>query len=204
MTIALMSLPYAHDALAPHISKQTLEFHHDKHHRAYVDKTNAAIEGGDLADADLAAIVRKAAADGNKGLSNNSAQVYNHGFYWHSLSPEASEPSEALAAAIARDFGSVDALKEKLSAEAVNHFASGWAWLVSDGGTLKVVSTHDAETALTTDVNPLLTIDVWEHAYYLDTKNARPKYVGNVLDNLLNWKFASENFERGTAWAYPA
>lgn len=203
MTISLMPLPYSQDALAPHISRQTLEFHHGKHHQAYVDKTNAAIEGGDLAGADLETIVKKAKADNNKGLFNNSAQVYNHGFYWHSLTPESSDPSESLATAIKNDFGSMDKLKEELAAEAVNHFASGWAWLVVEGGKLKVISTHDAETALTMDVNPLITIDVWEHAYYLDTQNARPKYVGNVLDNIINWKFASDNFDRGTPWVYP-
>lgn len=204
MTISLMPLPYSYDALAPHVSKQTLEFHHDKHHQAYVDKTNAAIEGTDLANADLETIVRKAKSDGNGGLFNNAAQTWNHGFYWHSLTPEKSEPSESLATAIKNDFGSMDKLKEELAAEAVGHFASGWAWLVVDGDKLKVISTHDAETALTENVNPLVTIDVWEHAYYLDTQNARPKYVSNVLDNVINWKFASDNFDRGTPWVYPS
>ena len=204
MSITLMPLPYAHDALAPHISKATLEFHHDKHHNAYVDKTNAATAGTDLADADLETIVKAAKDGGKAGLFNNSAQVWNHGFYWHSLSPEATSPSAKLASAIDRDFGGMDKLKEELKNEAVNHFASGWAWLVADGETLKVISTHDAETALTEGVNPLLTIDVWEHAYYLDAQNKRPDYVGTVLDKLLNWSFASENYDRGTAWTYPA
>lgn len=203
MPITLMPLPYDYEALAPHVSKATLEFHHDKHHQAYVDKANAAIEGTDLAGADLETIVKTADSKGNKGLFNNAAQVWNHGFYWHSMAPAGSKPSESLAAAIDNDFGSMDKLKEELAAEAVGHFASGWAWLVVDGGKLKVISTHDAETALTHDVNPLVTIDVWEHAYYLDTQNARPKYVSNVLDNVLNWKFASDNFDRGTAWKYP-
>lgn len=204
MSISLLPLPYADDALAPHISKETIGFHYGKHHQAYVDKTNAAVEGTDLADAALEKIVKAASDKGNAGLFNNSAQVWNHGFYWHSLSPEKSSPSESLSAAINRDFGSLDALKAKLKDEAVGHFASGWAWLVVDGDALKVISTHDAGTALTENVNPLLTVDVWEHAYYLDAQNKRPDYVGTVLDNLLNWKFASDNFDRGTVWAYPA
>lgn len=204
MSISLLPLPYAQDALAPLISKQTLEFHHGKHHQAYIDKTNAAIEGTDLAGSSLEEIVKAAKEKGNAGLFNNSAQVYNHGFYWLSLSPEKTAPSAALEAAINNDFGSIDALKTALKDEAVGHFASGWAWLVADGSKLKVISTHDAETALTQNVNPLLTIDVWEHAYYLDSQNRRPDYVGGVLENLINWEFASENFDRGTAWTYPA
>ncbi|WP_156840228.1 superoxide dismutase [Novosphingobium aquimarinum] len=200
MTISLMPLPYAKDALAPHISSDTLEVHHGAHHKAYVDKTNAAIEGTDKAGKSLEEIVKSASG----GLFNNSAQVYNHGFYWHSMAPEKSEPSESLATAIKNDFGSMDALLEALTDEAVNHFASGWAWLVVDGDKLKVMSTHDAGTAITENVNPLLTIDVWEHAYYLDQKNKRPAYVKAVLENLLNWKFASDNFDRGTPWVYPA
>ncbi|MCB2047379.1 MAG: superoxide dismutase [Novosphingobium sp.] len=204
MTISLMKLPYESDALAPHISAETLSFHYGKHHQAYVDKTNAAIEGTDLADAALEKIVQAAADKGNAGLFNNAAQVWNHGFYWHSLSPQKTSPSESLSTAIDDVFGSLDKLKEALKDEAVGHFASGWAWLVVDGGKLKVISTHDAGTALTEGVNPLVTIDVWEHAYYLDTQNARPKYVENVLDNLINWQFASDNFDRGTPWTYPA
>ncbi|GGC17328.1 superoxide dismutase [Fe] [Novosphingobium marinum] len=200
MTISLMPLPYSHDALAPHISAETLETHHGKHHKGYVDKVNAGIEGTDMAGADLETIVKKSSG----GLFNSAAQTWNHGFYWHSMSPDGSQPSDALAKAIDASFGSVDALKEKLSEEAVGHFASGWAWLVADGDSLKVISTHDAETAITEGVNPLLTIDVWEHAYYIDVKNKRPEYVNAVLGNIVNWKFASENFERGTAWVYPS
>lgn len=200
MTISLMPLPYAKDALAPHISSDTLEVHHGAHHKAYVDKTNAAIEGTDNAGKSLEDIIKGASG----GLFNNSAQVYNHGFYWHSMAPEKSNPSESLETAIKNDFGSMDALLEALTDEAVTHFASGWAWLVVDGGKLKVISTHDAGTAITENVNPLLTIDVWEHAYYLDQKNKRPAYVKAVLENLLNWKFASDNFDRGTPWVYPA
>lgn len=199
MTIALMPLPYAHDALAPHISSTTLEIHHGAHHKTYVDKLNAAIEGTENADKPLEDIVRSSSGP----LFNNAAQTWNHGFYWYSLSPEKTRPSESLATAIKNDFGSIDALLEQLSNEAANHFASGWAWLVVDAGKLKVISTHDAGCAITSDVNPLLTVDVWEHAYYIDQMNKRPAYVKAVLENLLNWKFASDNFDRGTAWTYP-
>jgi Fe-Mn family superoxide dismutase len=200
MTISLMPLPYALDALEPHISSKTLEIHHGAHHKTYVDKLNAAIEGSDNADKSVEEITKLASGP----LFNNAAQTWNHGFYWHSLNPAKTAPSAELLAAIEADFGSLDALLEALSAEAVNHFASGWAWLVVDGGKLKVISTHDAGTPITTDVNPLITIDVWEHAYYIDQQNKRPVYVKTVLENLINWDFASENFARGTAWTYPA
>jgi Fe-Mn family superoxide dismutase len=200
MTISLMPLPYALDALEPHISSKTLEIHHGAHHKTYVDKLNAAIEGSDNADKSVEEITKLASGP----LFNNAAQTWNHGFYWHSLNPAKTAPSAELLAAIEADFGSLDALLEALSAEAVNHFASGWAWLVVDGGKLKVISTHDAGTPITTDVNPLITIDVWEHAYYIDQQNKRPVYVKTVLENLINWDFASENLARGTAWTYPA
>ncbi|TCM18097.1 Fe-Mn family superoxide dismutase [Novosphingobium sp. PhB165] len=200
MTIALMPLPYAQDALEPHISAKTLEIHHGAHHKTYVDKLNAAIEGTPNADKSVEEITKSASGP----MFNNAAQIWNHGFYWHSMSPSKTAPSEALAAAITKDFGSVDALLEALSNEAVNHFASGWAWLVVEGGALKVISTHDAGCPITTAAVPLLTIDVWEHAYYIDQMNKRPAYVKAVLENLINWDFASENFARGTAWTYPA
>ncbi|RZK03963.1 MAG: superoxide dismutase [Novosphingobium sp.] len=203
MTISLIPLPYPADALEPHISKRTLDLHHGAHHKTYVDKTNDAIAGTKLADAELNDLV-KAAKDDPK-LFNNAAQVWNHGFYWHSLTPETTTPNGALAKAIDRDFGSLDGLKEKLEAEAVGHFGSGWAWLVAKGDTLEVVSTHDAHSPFSEDSGiPLLTIDVWEHAYYLDVQNKRPAYIKAVLDKLINWRFASENFERGSVWRYPS
>jgi Fe-Mn family superoxide dismutase len=203
MTVTLMPLPYALDALAPSISADTLTTHHGAHHKTYVDKVNAAIAGTDLENASVEDITKAAKEQGKKPLFNSAAQTWNHGFYWYSLAPTKSTPSAALAAAIDSAFGSIDELLTKLKAEAVDHFASGWAWLVSEGGTLKVVSTHDADTAWLNGANPLLTIDVWEHAYYIDVKNKRPEYVGAVIANLLNWEFASENFERGTPWTYP-
>ena len=202
MTINLMSLPYSTEALAPHISSETLQFHYGKHHRGYVSKVNKAIEGTGLANSDLEAIIETANKDGSQGLFNSAAQVWNHGFYWHSLTPDSCEPEGNLAEAITRDFGSIEEFNEKFTAEATGHFASGWAWLVSDNGKLKIVSTHDAETPLTEGLNPLLTIDVWEHAYYIDVRNDRPAYVKTVIESCLNWKFASANFERGTPWIY--
>ena len=203
MTIALTVLPYAENALEPHISAETLQTHHGKHHKTYVDKLNAAIEGTDLADKSLEEIIHHAEGSGNKGMFNNAAQSWNHGFYWNSLSPNATAPAGDLAAAIDRDFGSLDELKKKLKETAINHFASGWAWLVSRDGTLSVTDTHDAGTELVAGIKPLLVVDVWEHAYYIDRKNVRPDYVNATVDNLLNWDFAAENFAREGTWTYP-
>ena len=202
MTIKLCDLPYDKTALAPHISAETLDFHHGKHHQTYVDKTNGMIDGGPLASASVEEIIREASASGNKPLFNNSAQIWNHGFYWQSLAPEQTKPDAKLAAAIDAAFGSHDALLEKLSAAAVGHFASGWAWLVAKGDAVEIVETHDAATPITSDVKPLLTIDVWEHAYYIDQRNNRAAYVKAVTGSLLNWDFASRNFS-GEAWTYP-
>jgi superoxide dismutase, Fe-Mn family len=192
MAFALPDLPFAPDALAPHISAETFSFHHGKHHRAYVDKTNelAAKAGHD--DKGLVELIRAA---GQAPLFNNAAQLWNHSFFWLCLSPESSEPSGALAERIERDFGSKDALIEKLAAEAVAHFASGWAWLVLDGDTLKVTSYHDADTPVVHGVAPLLTLDVWEHAYYIDYRNARPKFAETVLKNCINWNFVAQNLD---------
>jgi Fe-Mn family superoxide dismutase len=203
MPITLTPLPYDIAALAPHISARTLELHHGAHHKGYVDKANEALAGSGLADRNLNEIVE--AARGDARLFNPASQAWNHGFYWNSLSPQTGAPDERLHAAIERDFGSLDALKRELGAEAEKHFASGWAWLVAEGETLRVISTHDAASPLSDGSgNPLLTIDVWEHAYYLDVQNKRPAYVKAVIDNCLNWRFASENYARGTVWRYPS
>jgi Fe-Mn family superoxide dismutase len=205
MTISLMPLPYSADALAPHISRRTLDLHHGAHHKDYVDKTNKAIAGTPLADAELNEIVAAAKKSGDGALFNPASQAWNHGFYWNSLTPDKAAPGEGLRQAIERDFGSQEKLGKALGEAAVKHFGSGWAWLVAEGGKLGVVSTHDAHSPFTDSAaNPLLTIDVWEHAYYLDAQNKRPDYVGAVIDNCLNWRFASENYERGTPWRYPA
>ena len=191
MAFALPDLPYARNALAPHISEETLDYHYGKHHASYVDKLNAAIEGTDDADKSLEDIIKGASG----GLFNNAAQVWNHTFYWNSLSPNGGgEPEGALADAINASFGSVDAFKEKFNESAAGNFGSGWTWLVQKAdGSLDIVNTDDAETPITEDgVTPLLTCDVWEHAYYIDYRNARPKYL-EAFWNLVNWDFAAAN-----------
>ena len=201
MAFELSPLPYPDTALAPAISAETLSFHHGKHHQAYVDKTNAAIEGTDHADNSLEEVIA-AARGSNQGLFNNSAQTWNHGFYWHSMAAETTAPSDDLVAKINDAFGSVDDLKAKLKDRGAGHFASGWVWLAEKGGKLSIEETHDADTLADSDFNPLLVLDVWEHAYYLDHQNKRPSYLDAVVENKLNWAFASENLARGTVWTY--
>lgn len=204
MSFDLTPLPYDDNALEPAISANTLSFHHGKHHQAYIDKTNGAIEGTDHSDKSLEEIIA-AARDSNQGLFNNSAQSWNHGFYWHSLAAEETAPSDKLKSMIDSSFGSVDALKEQLKERGAGHFASGWVWLAEKNGGLTIEETHDGDTLADQDgVNPLLTIDVWEHAYYLDHQNKRPAYLDAVVDGKINWAFASENLERGTTWSYPS
>ncbi|MHA7679288.1 superoxide dismutase [Fe] [Cupriavidus sp. PET2-C1] len=191
MEHTLPPLPYTHDALAPHISKETLEFHHDKHHQTYVTNLNNLIKGTEFENSTLEDIVKKSSG----GIFNNAAQVWNHTFYWDSLKPNGGgQPTGALADAINAKFGSFDKFKEEFTKTAVGTFGSGWAWLVKKAdGSLDLVSTSNAATPLTTDAKPLLTCDVWEHAYYIDYRNARPKYV-EAFWNVVNWDFASKNF----------
>ena len=203
MTFSLIPLPYSDSALAPIISAETLSFHYGKHHQAYVDKMNAAIEGTDHANASMEAIIA-AARGSNQGLFNNAAQSWNHAFYWHSLAAESTAPSAELSAMIEEAFGSIDELKQQLKDRGAGHFASGWVWLAEKDGKLSIEETHDGDTLADSDFNPLLTIDVWEHAYYLDHQNKRPAYLDGVVEQKLNWAFASENLARGTAWVYPA
>ncbi|MCP5365957.1 MAG: superoxide dismutase [Hyphomicrobiales bacterium] len=196
MAFELPALPYAKDALEPHVSANTLDFHYGKHHNTYVVNLNNLL--GDAAgssQADLEQVIRDSAGDpGKAGVFNNAAQVWNHTFFWHSMSPSGGgAPSGDLAAKIDAAFGSLDGFKEQFKTAAVTQFGSGWAWLVSDGGALKVVKTANAETPLTQGVTPLLTCDVWEHAYYLDYQNRRPDFVQAFLDNLVNWDFAAAN-----------
>ena len=187
----LPALPYAMDALQPHISKETLEFHYGKHHQAYVTNLNNLVKGTEFENMSLEDIIRKSKA----GIFNNAAQIWNHTFYWHSLSPKGGgKPTGALAKAIDAKFGSFDEFKKQFSAAAVGTFGSGWAWLVKNtDGTVAIESTSNAATPLTTDKKPLLTCDVWEHAYYIDYRNRRPDYVG-AFWNLVNWEFAAKNF----------
>ncbi|MDR3526755.1 MAG: superoxide dismutase [Rhizomicrobium sp.] len=197
MTIELPALPYAKEALAPYVSAQTLEFHHDKHHAAYVTNTNKFIAGTELADKSLEEIVRAAAAaPDKKALFNNAAQVWNHTFLWNSMTPNGGgKPTGELAERIEQDFKGYDAFAEAFSAAAVGQFGSGWAWLVLDGDALKIVGTANADTPLVHGKVPLLTCDVWEHAYYLDYQNRRPDYVKTFLSNLVNWNFANANLK---------
>jgi Fe-Mn family superoxide dismutase len=192
MAHTLPDLPYAKNALEPHISRETLEYHYGKHHNTYVEKLNGLIKDTEWADASLEDIVRGSSG----GVFNNAAQVWNHTFYWHCLSPNGGgAPSGKLAKAIDDAFGSFDKFKEQFSDKAVTLFGSGWAWLVKKpDGSLAIVQTGNAETPLTGDSKPLMTCDVWEHAYYIDYRNARPKYL-EAFWNLVNWDFVASNLD---------
>lgn len=191
MSFTLPALPYSLDALAPHISQETLEYHYGKHHNAYVTNLNKLIPGTAFESMDLEAIIKSA-----KGpVFNNAAQVWNHTFYWHCLSPQGGgEPTGDLAEAIIATFGSFAAFKEQFTVTAISTFGSGWAWLVLDeAGTLKITSTSNAGTPMASGERALLTCDVWEHAYYIDYRNVRPDYV-SAFWNLVNWEFVARNF----------
>lgn len=192
MEHALPPLPYAMDALAPHISKETFDYHYGKHHQAYVTNLNNLIKDTGFANAGLEAIVKQASG----GLFNNAAQVWNHTFFWNSMKPNGGgAPTGALADAIDQKWGSCDEFKKAFQASAVGNFGSGWTWLVKKpDGSVDIVNTSNAATPLTTDDKALLTIDVWEHAYYIDYRNARPKFVETFLASLANWDFAAKNF----------
>ena len=190
MAHTLPALPYALDALAPHISQETLEFHYGKHHQTYVTNLNNLIAGTEFESASLEDIIKKSSG----GVFNNAAQVWNHTFYWNSLSPNGGgEPTGALLEAINAKWGSVAAFKEAFNKSAAGNFGSGWTWLVKkEDGTLDIVNTSNAATPLTGNDKPLLTCDVWEHAYYIDYRNARPKYL-ETFWNIVNWEFAAAN-----------
>ena len=195
----LAPLPYQDAALEPVISSRTISFHYYKHHQAYVDTLNTLVEKTKFADMKLEKIVQATAKsddDKEKKIFNNAGQVWNHDFYWRSLSPAQTEPSGELASAIARDFGSTDKLIAELAEAGKTLFGSGWAWLVSRNGKLSVSKTANAMTPMAEGTNCLLTVDVWEHAYYLDYQNARPKYLEAVLAKILNWNYAAENLAR--------
>ncbi|MBD2436984.1 superoxide dismutase [Nostoc sp. FACHB-110] len=192
-------LPFAPDALESYGMKaETFEYHYGKHHKAYVDNLNKLVEGTELADKSLEEVIQISFKDSSKaGIFNNAAQVWNHTFFWNSLKPGGGgAPTGELAAKIDRDFGSYDKFKEEFSNAAATQFGSGWAWLVDDGGTLKVIKTPNAENPLAHGKKALLTLDVWEHAYYIDFRNARPAFIKNFLDNLVNWDFVAENLAK--------
>ncbi len=198
MAFELPTLPYAADALQPYMSANTFSYHHGKHHAGYVSKLNAAIEGTDLAAKSLEEIVLATAKDpGKAGVFNNAAQVWNHTFFWHSMKPGGGgEPTGAIADKIKADFGSYQAFRDAFKQAATTQFGSGWAWLVLDNGTLKVTKTLNAVNPLVDGQTPLLTLDVWEHAYYLDYQNNRPGFIDAYLDHLVNWDVANERLAK--------
>ncbi|MBZ4398399.1 superoxide dismutase [Myxococcus sp. MISCRS1] len=190
MAVTLPPLPYAHDALAPHMSKETLEYHHDKHHAAYVNNLNKLLDGKAEANKSLEEIILS--SDG--GVFNNAAQVWNHTFFWNCMKPKGGGlPTGELLAAIERDFGSFDKFKEEFSNAAATQFGSGWAWLVLDKNKLAVTKTSNADLPMKHGQKALLTIDVWEHAYYIDHRNLRPKFIETFLTHLVNWDFVADN-----------
>lgn len=194
MSFELPSLPFSSDALEPHISAKTFGFHHGKHHAAYVNKLNELIKGGPLEGKTLEEIIKETAKASDKAaVFNNAAQVWNHTFFWNCLTPNATEPKGALADKINASFGSLDQFKTNFKNAAVGQFGSGWAWLVNEGNTLSIMTTSNAQNPMAQGKKALLTVDVWEHAYYLDFQNRRPDFVQTVLDKLVNWEFVASN-----------
>ncbi len=196
MAFDLPDLPYSRDGLAPHISENTIDYHYGKHHQAYVTNLNNLIDGTDMESASLEEIIRATTGDPSKAaIFNNAAQVWNHTFYWHSMKPGGGgKPHGRIADLIDRDFGSYDAFREEFTTAGATQFGSGWAWLVISDDKLEVLKTPNAETPVSdTDSTPLMTMDVWEHAYYLDFQNARPAYMNDFLDSLVNWDFVNQN-----------
>jgi Fe-Mn family superoxide dismutase len=198
--IELPPLPFAMDALAPVISSETLSYHYGKHHKAYVDNLNKLVAGTDLAETPLEQVIKSVAGKADKtGIFNNAAQIWNHTFFWNSLKPGGGgAPTGAVAPAINSAFGSFDNFKKEFSNAAMTQFGSGWAWLVAERGALRIMKTPNADTPLTTGQTALLTVDVWEHAYYLDYQNRRADFVAAVIDKLLNWEFANANLAKAS------
>lgn len=200
MALTLPELPFAYDALEPYMSKETLEYHHDKHHAAYVTNGNKALEGSPLAAQPIEEIIKATAGKpAQAGIYNNAAQVWNHSFFWNCLAPagQGGEPSAALAAKIESDLGGFEKFKADFMQACATQFGSGWGWLVQDDvtGKLEIMKTANADTPMTHGKTALLTCDVWEHAYYIDYRNARPKYLETVVENLINWDFVSGNLK---------
>ncbi|RJR39541.1 MAG: superoxide dismutase [Desulfobacteraceae bacterium] len=197
MAVTFPDLPYPKEALAPVISAKTLEFHHGKHHKTYVETTNKMIAGTELESADLETIIKKSAGDQSKaGLFNNSAQVWNHTFFWNCLKPNGGgEPNGPIADKIKSVWGDYKKFAEELKNAGVTQFGSGWAWLILDGKDLKITKTANADTPIAHNLKPLLTIDVWEHAYYLDYQNRRADFLAAVIEKLINWDFVNANFK---------
>ncbi len=200
MTITQSTLPYEYNALEPHISAETLTYHYDRHHRAYVDKLNKLIDGTSYAGLPLEDIVTKARDGAAIDILNNALQAWNHAFLWESMSPNGgSIPEGRIKELVEESFGSLDAFRRQFRDAALSHFGSGWVWLVLDGAKLRILTTVNADAPIGTHMVPLLTLDVWEHAYYIDYRNERARYVDTFLDKLINWKFAAQNLrELGT------
>lgn len=195
MAFELPPLPYAQDALAPHMSAETLEYHHGKHHKAYVDNLNKMIGEKGLEGAKLSEVVLAGKERGEKGVFNNAGQIWNHSFFWQCLTPDSQGPTGKLKDMIDETFGGHEKLIEKLKTESVGHFGSGWGWLILNNGNLEVTSLHDGDSPIAHGMTPLLTVDVWEHAYYIDYRNQRPVFVDTVLNNLINWEFVAQNLD---------
>lgn len=196
MPFTLPKLPYAKDAFGKLLSAESFDYHHGKHHKAYVDKTNELVSGDKaLAGKALSEVILAAKKDGNRKLFNNAAQLWNHSFFWQCLSPDGGAPEGELKERIDDEFGSVAEMAQAFTEEAVAHFGSGWAWLVLDKDRPKITSLHDADTPAAHGFAPLLTIDVWEHAYYIDYRNARPDYVKKLLEKAIDWDFVANNLD---------
>lgn len=194
MTIMQSTLPYDQNALEPYLSAETLSYHYDKHHRGYVDKLNKLIDGTPYAGLSLEDIVIKAREDAAIDILNNALQVWNHAFLWESMSPNGgSAPEGRIKALVEESFGDLDTFRKRFSDAALSHFGSGWVWLVLDGSRLRILTTGNADSPVGTHMVPLMTLDVWEHAYYIDYRNERVRYVDTFLDKLVNWKFAAAN-----------
>lgn len=193
MAITLMSLPYEKDGLEPYISADTLEFHHGKHHNAYVGNTNKLVKGTALENEDLEIIIKKSAGDDSRiAIFNNASQVWNHSFYWQCMKPNGGGlPTGPIAEKINADFGGYEAFTEEFKAAGVAQFGSGWAWLIMENDKLKIIRTSNADTPVGQGLKPVLTVDVWEHAYYLDYQNRRPDYLNTFVDKLINWDFVN-------------
>jgi Fe-Mn family superoxide dismutase len=198
MAFELPALPYAENALEPYYSAKTISFHHGKHHKAYVDNLNKLVAGTDLEGKSLEEIILASAGNPQRaGIFNNAAQIWNHTFFWHSMKPGGGgKPQGEVASKLEQAFGSYEKFTEQFKAAAVSRFGSGWAWLVADGGALKIVSTANADTPMTSRQTALLTVDVWEHAYYLDYQNRRPDFVQAFLDHLVSWDFVAANLAK--------
>jgi superoxide dismutase, Fe-Mn family len=195
MKFQLPNLPFAMDALEPHMSAETLKLHHGKHHKAYVDKLNKAIEGTPYAELSLEEIIQRSFKK-DPGIFNNAGQHWNHSFFWQCLKVDGGAPAGELRKQIERDFGDVAAFRKEFSKAAEGLFGSGWTWLVRDGDKLEITTTPNGETPLLNDQHAILTLDVWEHAYYVDYRNERPKFIAAFLDSLINWDFVAERFSR--------